>query len=249
MDDAIEKRLSELVRRSYAQGCYCFTNFLDLQALSVWERIRPALPPVKATLFGGLEGCERKILRLGDESACGYDVPFPIRCIRAVPLNKKFADPLTHRDFLGALMALGIERELLGDIIIRDAEAYLFCVDRIAPYLTENFMQARHTSLRCEVVEAPPAGELFRTEKRVVQLSSERVDALIAHVYRLSRSDAQALIPAEKVFVNGRQCQSAGYTPKPGEIVSVRGFGRMRYIGAESVSKKGKYNVAVEIYI
>lgn len=249
MEDAIEKRFAELSQRAWTQGCYCFTNFLDLHSLSVWARVQPRLPPVPWALHGGAEGCERKLLRLGNESTCGYEMPFPIQCIRVTPLSRKFAEPLTHRDFLGALMALGIERELLGDIIVRDSEAYLFCVDRIAPYIIENFSQARHTALRCEVAETPPEGELFRTEKRVVQLSSERIDALIAHVYRLSRSDAQSLFPAEKVFVNGRQCLSFGYTPKPGEIISVRGFGRMRYVGAESMSKKGKYNVAVEVYI
>lgn len=249
MDAPLEKRFQELAERAYAQGNYCFTNFLDLAALSSFFRVLPFLPPVPYALFGGAEGCERKLLRLGNEDFCGYEMPFPIACIRMFPLNKKFADPLTHRDFLGALMALGLEREMLGDIMVRENEAYLFCLERIAPYILENFVQARHTTLCCEIVSTPPEGALFRTEKRVVQLSSERIDALIAHVYRLSRSDAQALFPTGKIFVDGRLCENTGYTPKPGEIISVRGFGRMRYTGTESLSKKGKCNVAVEVYV
>lgn len=249
MDAPQEKRFLELAERAYAQGNYCFTNFLDLASLSSFFRVLPALPPVPYALFGGAEGCERRMLRLGNADFCGYDQPFPIVCIHLFPLNKKFSDALTHRDFLGALMALGIERELLGDIIVRENEAYLFCLDRIAPYILQNFTQARRTTLSCQVVDAPPAGALFRTEKRVVQLASERADALIAHVYRLSRSDAQALFPQGKIYVDGRLCENTGYTPKTGEIVSVRGFGRFRYIGTESLSKKGKCNVTVEIYI
>lgn len=249
MDVPQEKRFQELADRAYSQGSYAFTNFLDLAALNSFFRVLPSLPSIPHTLFGGADGCERRILRLGNEDFCGYDQPFPIECIRMFPLSKKFSDVLTHRDFLGALMALGMERELLGDIIVRENEAYLFCLDRIAPYILQNFTQAKHTTLSCEIVAAPPAGALFRTEKKLVQLSSERIDALIAHVYRLSRSDAQALFPQGKVFVEGRQCENTGLTPKAGEIISVRGFGRMRYVGTESLSKKGKCNVAVEIYI
>ena len=249
MDAPQEKRFQELADRAYAQGHYCFTNFLDLASLGSFFRVLPALPPVPYALFGGAEGCERKVLRFGDADLCGYEMPFPIVCIRLFPLNRKFADALSHRDFLGALMALGIEREMLGDIIVRENEAYLFCLERIAPYILQNFTQAKHTTLSCEIVDAPPAGALFRTEKRLVQLSSERIDALIAHVYRLSRSDAQALFPQGRIYVDGRNCENTGYAPKAGEIISVRGFGRLRYAGTESMSKKGKHNVAVEIYI
>ena len=125
----------------------------------------------------------------------------------------------------------------------------LFCEEHIAPYLAEHFTQARRTSLCCQAVDTPPAGELFKTERRLAQLSSERLDALIAHIFKLPRGDAQALFPQGKIFVDGRQCESASYAPKPGEIISVRGQGRMRYVGMESLSKKGKCNVAVELYI
>ena len=149
----------------------------------------------------------------------------------------------------GSLMALGMERELLGDIVVRENEAFLFCEERIAPYITQNFTQARHTFLNCEAVERLPEGALFETRRVTVQLASQRIDALIAHVYRLSRSEAQALFPAGKIFVSGRLCESPGYTPKTGDILSVRGFGRMKYVGIESKSKKGKENTAVDVYI
>lgn len=79
-----------------------------------------------AMFSGGVDGCERQILRFGDEESLGYDAGFPICCIEIKPLIEKFADALTHRDYLGALMHLGIERSTLGDIMIRDKTAYLF---------------------------------------------------------------------------------------------------------------------------
>lgn len=249
MEDAFRKRLTEWAERSWSQGVYCFSHFLDLAGRSDFLSAVPSLPPAPWTLFGGAEGCERQMLRFGSPDLCGYDAPFPIVCLKITPVSAKFAEPLTHRDYLGALMALGIDRELMGDIAVRKEAAYLFCEERIAPYIAENFTQARHTNLTCAPADSLPEGALYETRRVVVQLSSQRVDALIAHVLRLSRGEAQALFPAGRVFVSGRLCESPGHAPKPGDIISVRGYGRMRYVGLESLSKKGKENTAVDLFV
>ena len=249
MDDALKKRLTELARRSFNQSVYCFTHFLDLAGRSDFQALLPSLPPAPYTLFGGAEGCERQMLRFGDEESCGYEEPFPIVCLRITPKSEKFSEALTHRDYLGALMGLGIERELLGDIIVRKNEAYLFCEEKIAPYIGENFIQARRTSVQCQRVKELPAGQLFETRRETVQLSSQRVDALISHACKMSRAQAQALFPAGKIYVSGRLCESPGLSPKPGDIISVRGFGRFRYLGVESLSKKGKENTVIEVFV
>jgi len=249
MEDAFKKRVTELARRSDQQGVYCFTHFLDLASLSDFHSLLPSLPPVPWTLFGGAEGCERQMLRFGDASFCGYEAPFPILCLKITPDSPKYAEALSHRDYLGALMALGIERELLGDIIVRQEAAYLFCEERIAPYLMEHFTQARHTALSCAPVDALPQGALFETRSVTVQLASQRADALIAHVYHLSRAQAQGLFPAGKVFISGRLCESPGYTPKEGDILSVRGLGRMKYMGVSGLSKKGREITRIELFV
>ena len=249
MDEAFSKRIVELAGRSWNQGIYCFTHFLDLAECSDFLFLASTLPPAPWTLFGGAEGCERQMLRLGSAETCGYEASFPICCLKMTPLSPRFAEPLTHRDYLGALMALGFERSLLGDIVTRPGGAYVFCEEKIALYIQEHFTQARHTSLRCEPVGQLPEGALYETRRLSVQLASQRADALIAHVFRLSRGDAQALFPAGKVFLSGRLCESPAAVPKPGDIVSVRGMGRMRYVGIESLSKKGKENTLVDLYV
>ena len=249
MDELFKNRVTEWANRSWNQGIYCFSHFLDLAQRSDFLSLLPSLPPVAWKLFGGAEGCERQMLRFGDEAACGYDAAFPIQCLKISPLSAKFAEPLTHRDYLGSLMALGMERETMGDIVVRKDGAFLFCEGRIAPYILEHFTQARHTSLSCEIVDSLPDGTLFETKPMTVQLSSQRVDALVAHVFKLSRADAQALFPAGKIFVSGRLCESPGHTPKPGDIISVRGFGRMKYVGVSSLSKKGKENTTIELFV
>ena len=249
MDEIFSKRVAEWANRSWNQGVYCFSHFLDLAQRSDFLSLLPSLPPVGWTLFGGAEGCERQMLRFGSEEACGYEAPFPIVCLKISPLSAKFAEPLTHRDYLGSLMALGMERETMGDIVVKKDGAYLFCEERMAPYIMDRFVQARHTALSCEIADHLPEGALFETRRMTVQLSSQRTDALVAHVFKMSRGEAQGLFPAGKIFVSGRLCESPGFTPKPGDIVSVRGFGRMKYVGVESLSKKGKENTVIELFV
>ena len=85
-----------------------------------------------------------------------------------------------------------------------------------------------------------PEGELYKTEELTVQISSERLDAVIARVFSLSREDAQSLFSKRLVFASGREIESTSYSPKEGEKISVRGYGRFIYRGVKNLSKKGK---------
>ena len=201
MDDMTEKRLREMAERSWSRGIPCYTDFLDLSGQTVLKRIRPGLPQPDILLFGGAEGCERVMAGFGVPA--GATESFPIACLRITPNGMRFAPEMSHRDVLGALMSLGFERSLLGDIILREKEAWVFCAERIADYLRDGLTSVRRTAVTVKRVEAPPAGELFRTRRETVQVASERMDALVAHVFRLSRGNAQSLFAAGKVFLDG----------------------------------------------
>ena len=123
----LKKRFAELAERSYQKNVYVFTDFLNLSEQAVFFEQERELSYAGYTLWGGTESSERRMLRFGTEELLGYEEPFPITCIRIRPAAKKFAEDLNHRDFLGALMHLGIERSVLGDICLRDQEAYLIC--------------------------------------------------------------------------------------------------------------------------
>ena len=246
--ELLRKRFIELGERSYSAGIFTFTDFLGLAEQSVFRECARALRGLKYTLFGGASGCERVMVRFGSEDELGYSVEFPIICIKAEPRSQKFADKLTHRDFLGALLNLGIERETLGDIAIIENVGYIFAKEDIAPFILAELTRAKHTDLVLSVTE-PPEEALFKTERRTVQISGERLDAVIAKVFSLSRDDAQLLFSRGLVFADGREIESASYTPKVAERISVRGKGRFTYLGIEGLSRKGKLNVAVDLYV
>ena len=161
--------------------------------------------------------------------------------VRAVVIlaSKKFAGDLGHRDFLGSLMALGIKRQLLGDIQIVEGVGYLFCLEEIAPYLCENLISVGRTTVRCESCD-PPEQLCQPPEPTEVVVASERLDALIAAVWKLSRNQAQELLERGMVFIDGRLVESASHTLREGDVVSVRHQGRFRYEGTLRETKKGR---------
>ena len=128
-------------------------------------------------------------------------------------------------------MNLGIERDTLGDIVIIDNVGYIFASEDMAVYIAENLTKVKRTDLKAEVIDALPEGELYRTERRQVQASGERLDAIVAKVFSLSREDAQTLFKRGLVFADGRQVNSTSYIPKEKEKISVRGHGRFIYVG------------------
>lgn len=247
--ELLKKRFAELYSKADRGGYFTFTDFLGLAEQSTLGELVTKFHPSAMTVFGGADGAERVMVRFGNAEEIGYDEPFPIRCVKIEPLSQKFADRLSHRDFLGALMNLGIERCTLGDVIIRDNVGYVFATEEIAKFITGELIKVKRTDVRAIEVADLPHGELYKTEDKRIQIQSERIDAVIAKTYSLSREDAQALIKRSLVFVNGRQINSPSYTPKVDDKISVRGHGRLIYRGFDSTSRKGKLNAIVSVYI
>ncbi|MBQ8766468.1 MAG: hypothetical protein IJZ16_06645 [Clostridia bacterium] len=240
-----QKRFEELAQRSNERGYAVYSDFLGLSDISELCAVRFSVP---VTLWGGYENTERCIACFGDREYFPDNTDYPIKCILIKPVNQKFADTLTHRDFLGSLMGLGIRREVLGDIIINENCGYLFCLDTIADYIIENLTQVRHTKVKCELTENIPTDALPQPENREIIVSSERLDVIISAIYKMSRSQVLPLFHTEKVFVNGAVKTSPSATANIGDKISVRGFGRFVYKGVLRTTKKDRLVISVDIF-
>ncbi len=243
-----QKRLTELADRAKSRGVYAYTDFLSLHELAVLADMRGALSDAAPQTFGGAEGCERRMARFGSEALCGYEESFPIVCVEVRPRGEKFADALTHRDFLGALLNLGVARESLGDIFVHENAGYVFCKRAIAPFLIENLARVKRTSMCCAAVDAPPAAAKVRLVPEKLQVAGERLDGVIAKAYHLAREESTELFMQGRVFVDGAPCLKGSASPRPGDVVSVRGYGRFVYRGPAGLTKKGRLNVVIEKY-
>ena len=247
--ELLKKRLLELAEKSYRNNQYVFTNFLGMAEMNAFYEIAREISYIPYTVFGGAQNCERLMLRFGSEELFGYEEPFPICCLEVKPLVEKFADSFSHRDFLGAVMNLGIEREVVGDIAIRGKRAYIFCTEKIAPYIVENLVQVKHTSVMCTILENTPDILKPSLERREVTAASERIDAVLGKLCNLSRSQSVLAFREKKIFVNGRQCENNSYQLKAGDVVTFRGFGKFIYEGVKYETKKGKVCAEVSVYV
>ena len=256
MDEAqLKKRFADLAAASERNFAYYFTDFLaPCDAALVYPALAEAGYPSYAadslvTAFGGAEGCERVMIRFGDPAVFGYEEAFPIRALFIRPKNEKFADDLTHRDFLGALMHLGIERDVLGDIIVRENAACVFTKDTLADYICDSLDRVRHTAVTAQILDEAPDDIRPQLTAEHVNVASERPDAVIAKLYNLSRGKAQTLFSQGAVLLNGRPLEKSGASLSDGDIISVRGFGKFIFRGTDHETKKGRIVVKIERYV
>ena len=238
------KRFKELENRSYNRGVYEYSDFLNMYEQDLlFRNIKTSF-----SLCGGYNEAERQIAVFGNEEDFGFSPTYPIVCILVTPLIQKFADDLTHRDFLGSVLGLGIKRETIGDIIIKNNIGYIFCLDTVADFIIENLKKVRHTSVKCEKVSEIPAEARPEPTEKFIIVASERLDVIISEIYNLSRSESNTLFLAKKVFVNGKLTENNSHKIKSGDTISVRGYGRFTWLSTLGETKKGRLKATVEVF-
>ena len=243
-DEILLARLEELGKRSLYTGQVAFSRFLDLAGLSEVHKVAHSLN-VPVRTYGGYHDAERRIAAFGVEEVTDA-FPWPI-----VPLKlswrTQFGTP-GHRDILGALMGLGFEREMIGDIVLSESWACLFAEETMADYIAVSLTSCGRVSVRCERMDSvpdlpPPAG---RTVRETV--SSLRLDAVLAAALSLSRSEAARYIASGRVFVDQSQTLKTDAGLKEGQIISIRGSGRIRLERVEGETRKGRLAIRVFLY-
>ena len=248
MDGALDKRLNELALRAQHTGRVCATRFLEPSTLAA-VNAAASRAGVKVALWGGYEGAERCVAAFyaGDPPEAG---DWPVVALR-LQWNAKFANP-GHRDLLGAMMGLGIEREMTGDIAMgtyRDVPcAYLFALEEVADYIAANLDSAGRASLKVSVATEtpqliPPEGESLR-----LTVQQQRLDAVLAAACRLSRSEAQRLIAAGLVKLNHVPQLRPDARLSEGDLISARGYGRVKVTAFQGESRRGRQVVQVFRY-
>jgi len=239
------KRYRELALRAVHTGRAQFTRFLD-PAMENDVRAAARQSGAQVCFFGGTESAERRMAAFYDA-----DPPesweYPLRTL-ALRWNAKFADA-QHRDLLGAVMGLGLERDATGDICMSTDPgcAYLFCTEDVAGYIAANLESAGRASLRIaeadEIRIAPPEGSFLR-----VTVQTLRLDAVLAAGWKLSRSEAQRLIAAGLVKLNHIPEERSDARLESGDLLSARGYGRLRIDEIQGETRKGRIGVVLFRY-
>lgn len=200
--------------------------------------------------FGGYPEAERQMLiYLPDylEEECLMDEDSPVVCLRAVYYE---GDTLSHRDFLGALMGAGIDRECVGDICVGKGSCDFFVTEEMAPYLLQSFDSAGRTKFRLRRVPLQDA-QIPEPEVKIVKdtLASLRLDGVISAGFRVGRSAAAEYVSAGRAAVNGLPCTKGDKAVSEGDKISIRGLGKIRLAQVNGQTKKGRISVIIERYV
>lgn len=244
----LQKRLIELSKLAYQRGIVTYSDFLNLNELNILHTMPKNELYTSYKVFGGYDFSERQMVAFLPDALC-YEYFYPISVLKISPLQKKFAESLSHRDYLGAILNLGIERSKIGDILVQDNSAILFIHQSLETFVQEELRRIKHTSVMAEPENFAEISYKPKTEEKKGTVSSLRLDSLMALAFSSSRTKLVSYIENGKVFVNGKLITSNGYQIKEEDIISVRGLGRFQFKEMLSQTKKGRYFVTIDMYI
>lgn len=256
-DKLLLAKIRDRARQCSDNSMITSSVFLDMRERSVVASARLDSGDIRMIFYGGFEDAERTTAVFLPEYVKARDLQslfeYFEQCPEADPIaiieieKDKFSPALGHRDYLGALMGLGIKREMTGDIIVSETGCKMAVLEKIAPFIVDNLGKAGRGTLKAKIIsssEARDGAKAVGTPDSFT-VSSMRLDSVIKNAFRVSRGDACEAIESGLVFVNDLECTKPDKKINGGDKVVFRRKGRIIIKDCSSVSKKGR--VIVEI--
>ncbi|NLM13178.1 MAG: hypothetical protein GX209_05490 [Epulopiscium sp.] len=225
-----------------------FTDFIDMYKLGKYISMTYAISDLTIKAFGGYAESERKIIGFCPDYRELQDEDFPITAIEV--LLKSFnEETISHRDYLGSILGLGIERSKIGDILVYEQKAIFFVHKDIAPYIANNLSKIRNIKAEAKemlleeiILPQPKVKEIAST------VSSLRADSILSAGFQLSRSKIVDLIKSEKALINGVFANPASQV-KEGDFLTLRGFGKIKLVEIRGKTKKDRISIVIHRYV
>ena len=235
-------RLLEMAQRADRLNGCCFTSFLTPPEMEL-ARAAARKAKVEVDIDGGYPDAERCVARF---CAVGVEPkPFPIV---ALEISWGRGDAPEHRDLLGSVMGLGINRSVIGDIVLREGRAHAFALETMAQHIADSLTQAGRVSLHVKrLLEPPPLAAAEGQEVRCT-VSSARLDAILAEGFHLSRGKAAELIEAGQVKLRFQQTLRPDARVEQDDVISARGFGRLTLTEIGAPTRKGRLPIRLLKY-
>lgn len=221
-----------------------FTDFLDPASVHKVEKVLENFK-VNHIVTSGISGCERNIVAIFPDFMTKDEVNIPILVVE-VTCNSKM-ESISHRDVLGAILNLGIKREKIGDIIINDLKFYIFVYDEISDFILLNLNKIKHSPVKTAYInfdDIPEKEERFRVISSNV--ASLRLDAVLSLGFGDSRSRISREIANGNVKVNWEEVRELSFTVKQGDVISLKGKGRIIIDSIGGMTKKGRINLVIK---
>ncbi len=246
--ELLQAKTEDLFTKCERYSTAVFSEFLDGAELEYIKRNVP--PPYGLTMraFGGWNSAERCVVGVFPEWEEPEDAAYPIKCIRFTSHGS--VKRLTHRDYLGALMSLGIERSRIGDILVTDDETYVLVHETVADYVIMNIQKIGNSGIKSEFCPLSDIADYEPpTEIMSAVVSSTRLDAFVAAAIKKSRTTAAELVRSGAVKVNHVPTESVSLSLKTGDLVSIRGAGRFVLDEIMGTTAKQRLHIGIKKFI
>ena len=242
-------RFLDLQEQAFYKNIPVTTDFLNLYEQTIFATFI-AKNPAPYILDGGYEMAERKFVCFlpvwANEN--DFDAQNFLKCVKIDFSAPKYADSCTHRDYLGSIMNLGMDRSKFGDLIVKEQTAYLIGLIPAADYVKEQLTMVKHSAVIVSDANFDEMDAAFEFDEMTGTVSSLRLDSVVSLAFRISRSKAADAIHAEKVFVNGKEVTQTDYKIKQGDILSLRGVGKAKFVEYLSHTKKDREAIKIWRY-
>ncbi|MDY4413825.1 MAG: YlmH/Sll1252 family protein [Ruminococcus sp.] len=250
----IPARTEDLIRQSVKICSPAYSMFLDEKQCAETEKILLNRPDIKYALWGGYDDAQRKILCIYSLSGCDYldelyseglTEEIPMKCLTFV---YRKSDVLTHRDFLGSLMALRLKRETVGDIVVAEGKTQIFVTDTASKLICSTVGKIGRTGVK--IYDDMPFDIVKKQEFQDIcgTVASMRADSVISLALRISREKSAQLIRNTGIQINFTPVFSVSYEMKCKDVFSVKGYGKFIIDEISGISKKGRLHIAIKKY-
>ena len=222
-----------------------FSEFLSDKERNIAQKVVNSLS-CSFKFYGGYPEADNVMLSVYTDLEPS-DLDFPIKCLKITVTNRN-AD-LKHGDYMGAVMALGIERDVFGDIMAFPTEAYIYATDSMTDYFTDCLTDVGREKCNVSVMPddfIPNTGEKF-SEQHII-ISSDRLDCFISAICRLSRDKSSETVKRKLVYINGSEAKDPSKKLCEGDKLVIRGFGKYIIGSCDGKTHKDRLKITVKKY-
>ncbi|MDF2986575.1 MAG: hypothetical protein K0R50_2085 [Eubacterium sp.] len=225
---------------------FVYSDFLSPHEAVIARKVLDKADGIFYTFVGGFEGAERVLAAMSSDFIDSDEAlnNAPISYLRITPAIEK---DLSHRDYLGSLLGLGIKREKIGDILVYEAYGDVFLIDKIAEYISYNLERIGNTKVECELQQVYQYTPPEKKEKVInTTVASLRADSVTASGFSISRTKVLEYFKAQRVNVNWEMVSNPSKQLSEGDVISIRGKGRIILDKVGGTTKKDRINITIK---
>lgn len=239
-DELLRSKVDDAVTLCLTRQKPCFLSFMSERKQMIVINYLKMICYDNYLFFGGYDDSERKMLGIFYDDSSNTEFP-----ISAVEFKFRQCDNLTHRDFLGTLMSLGIEREIIGDILVEDGRCVVFVKTEMKDYITSQIFKIGNVGVKIKDADLTKLPQGRGREEKSYTVSSLRLDNIVSAVCNCSREKTRNIILSGDVCINYLETKNVSCNLKQSDVFTIRGFGKFILNSVLGTTKKGRLKISV----